>query len=394
MKKVVLAYSGGLDTSCAVRWLKDKGFDVVCFSANLGSEFSEQDLEKRAIKTGAGKIYIKDLRKEFAEDFILPALKANAVYENKYVLSTSLGRPLIAKYLVDVARLEKAEYVAHGCTAKGNDQVRIDTTVKILNPKLKIIAPLREWELTSRESEIEYARERNIPIKATKEKIYSVDKNIWGVSIESGALEDLNNEPKEDAFIFTRAINETPSAPAYVEIEFLKGVPVALNGKKMDFTAMIEKLNLIGGKHGVGRSDLVEDRTVGIKSREVYEAPAAWILLTAHRELENVTLDKETIAFKESASAKYSQLIYSGLWYTKIKGCLDAFIERTQEPVTGKITLKLFKGNIIIAKRNSPNALYKKELATYGSGDQFDRSYAEGFINIFAMPYMNNRDDH
>jgi argininosuccinate synthase len=236
-----LAYSGGLDTSCAVRWLKDKGFDVVCFSANLGSEFSEQDLEKRAIKTGAGKIYIKDLRKEFAEDFILPALKANAVYENKYVLSTSLGRPLIAKYLVDVARLEKAEYVAHGCTAKGNDQVRIDTTVKILNPKLKIIAPLREWELTSRESEIEYARERNIPIKATKEKIYSVDKNIWGVSIESGALEDLNNEPKEDAFIFTRAINETPSAPAYVEIEFLKGVPVALNGKKMDFTAMIEK---------------------------------------------------------------------------------------------------------------------------------------------------------
>lgn len=391
MKKVVLAYSGGLDTSCCIRWFQDRGFEVVCFSANLGSEFSPADLKNRALKTGATKIYIEDLRKEFCEQFILPALQANAIYEGKYVLSTALGRPLIAKYLVDIAKRQKASVVAHGCTGKGNDQVRIDTTVKILDPNLEICAPLREWELTSRESEIEYAKERNIPIKATKEKIYSIDKNIWGVSIEAGILEDLNNEPKEDAYILTKGLEQAKAKSEYVSISFEKGVPVALNGKKLDFLTMIEKLNKIGGSHAIGRSDLIEDRTVGIKSREVYEAPAAWILITAHKELENLVLDKEMIYFKELVSLQYSQLIYKGLWYTDLKTSLDAFIKQTQERVSGTITLKLFKGNISIAKRQSPYALYKQELATYGEKDAFNRQDAKGFINIFAMPYCRKK---
>jgi len=388
MKKVVLAYSGGLDTSCAIHWFKENEFEVVCFSANLGSEFSPEDLKKRSIKTGAAKTYVYDLRKEFAQEYILPALKANAIYEGKYVLSTSLGRPLIAKHLVDVAKLENAEFVAHGCTGKGNDQVRIDTTVKILNPKLKIIAPLREWHLTSRDSEIEYAKKNNIPIKATKEKIYSIDKNIWGVAIEAGILEDLKNEPKEDAYILTKSPYNAPAKSETVKIDFAKGVPVALNGKKKNLLEIIEALNKIGGKHAIGRTDLVEDRTVGIKSREVYEAPAAWILLAAHQELESLVLEKETLYFKELVSLKYSQLIYQGLWFTRIKDSLDAFIEKTQEKVTGSITLKLYKGNIIVSKRESKYSLYKKELATYGKGDSFKREDAVGFINIFSMPFI------
>ncbi|MCP4653323.1 MAG: argininosuccinate synthase [Candidatus Omnitrophica bacterium] len=391
MKKVILAYSGGLDTTCCIPWLKERGYDVVCFSANLGSEFSPQDLHKRAKKTGASKIYVLDLQKEFAKDYILPALKAGAIYEDKYVLSTALGRPLIAKHLVDVARKEKASFVAHGCTAKGNDQVRIDVAVKMLNPKLKIIAPLREWELTSRESEIEYAKNKRLPIKTTKEKIYSIDKNIWGVSIEAGILEDLENEPKEDPYIFTQSLAKAPNKAESVTIEFTSGVPVALNNKKMDFLSMIEKLNKIGGKHCIGRSDLVEDRTVGIKSREVYEAPAAWILIKAHKELESVVLDKDVIYFKEIVALRYSQLLYQGLWFSKLKMSLDSFVNSTQKPVTGKITLKLYKGNILISKRCSKNSLYRKELATYGAKDEFNRDDAKGFIDIFAMPYAQRR---
>lgn len=388
MKKVVLAYSGGLDTSCCVRWLQDRGYEVVCFSANLGSEFSPADLKKRAALSGVSKIYIEDLQKEFVSEYILPALKANAVYEEKYVLATALGRPLIARHLVDVARKEKAEYVAHGCSGKGNDQVRIDVTVKMLAPDLKIIAPLREWELTSRESEIEYAKERKLPIKASKEKIYSIDKNIWGVSIEAGILEDLHNEPKEDAYLLTKPLAKTPAKPELVEIEFIKGVPVAVNGKKKDLLAIIEMLNVIGGKHCIGRSDLIEDRTVGIKSREVYEAPAAWLLITAHKELESLVFDKELRFFKDMVSAKYAHMVYTGLWFSQLKNSLDAFVDKTQEKVTGAITLKLYKGNIIIAQRESKNALYKKELATYGEKDTFNREDAKGFINIFSMPYQ------
>ncbi|UCG34667.1 MAG: argininosuccinate synthase [Candidatus Omnitrophota bacterium] len=387
-KKIVLAYSGGLDTSCCIAYLLEKGYEVVCFSANLGSEFSPSDLKKRAIASGASKIYIKDLRWEFAKQFVLPSLKANAVYEGKYVLSTALGRPLIAKYLVEVAKKEKANVIAHGCTAKGNDQVRFDTTVKILNPRIKIVAPLREWHLTSRESELEYAKSKKLPITATKEKIYSIDKNIWGVSIEAGILENLNNEPKDDAYFMTQSLLKAPNKPEYINITFEKGIPAALNNKKMDLVSLIEKLNQIGGRHGIGRTDLIEDRTVGIKSREVYEAPAAWVLIAAHKELESLVLDKETLYFKEIVGLKYAQLVYQGLWFSKLRESLDAVVQNTQEPVSGKITLKLYKGNIIIAKRNSKNSLYKKELATYGKKDKFDKTSAEGFINIFSMPFV------
>jgi len=388
MKKLILAYSGGLDTSCCIPWLKEKGFEVICFSANLGSEFSPEDLKKRALKTGAAKIYVKDLCKEFAQEYILPALQANAVYENKYVLSTALGRPLIAKYLVDIAHQEKAAYVAHGCTGKGNDQVRMEATIKMLDPKLRIIAPLRDWELTSRESEIAYCKAKKIPVKTTKEKIYSIDKNIWGISIEGGKLEDLDTAFDDKAAVFTRSLEKTPDKPEYLEIEFSQGVPVRINGRKKEFTAMIEELNKIGGRHCIGRSDLIEDRIVGIKSRETYEAPAAWILLYAHKELEQLVLDKDTLAFKEILSQYYSQMAYKGLWFSHLRESMDAFVANTQKRVSGKISLKLFKGNALIAKRESRYALYKKELATYGEKDEFNRKDAEGFINIFSMPYM------
>jgi len=386
-KKVVLAYSGGLDTSCCVKWLQDKGFEVICFSANLGSEFSPAELKKKAKKSGISKIYVEDLQKEFAQNYILPALKANAVYESKYVLSTALGRPLIAKYLVDIAHKEKASYVAHGCTGKGNDQVRIDTTVKILDPKLKIIAPLREWELTSRESEIAYAKKNRISVSTTKEKIYSIDQNIWGISIEGGMMEDLSNAPDESAYVLTKNMNKTPNKPDYVEIEFNKGIPVKLNGKKKNFLEIIEILNKTGGKHCIGRSDLIEDRTVGIKSREIYEAPAAWILINAHKELESVVLDRDTLNFKDIVTLKYAQLAYQGLWFSRLRKSLDAFVDLTQENVTGAVKLKLFKGNIAVASRKSKYSIYKKELATYGEEDIFDREDAKGFIEIFSLPY-------
>jgi len=391
MKKVVLAYSGGLDTSCCIKWLKDRGFSVICFSANLGSEFSPADLRKRAIGTGASKIYIKDLRKEFAYGYILLSLKAGAVYEGKYVLSTALGRPLIAKNLVDIARTERADYVAHGCTGKGNDQVRFEVTTAILAPHIKTIAPLREWGLKSREEEIEYAKKHNIPIKATKKKVYSVDKNIWGLSVEGGVLEDLNTEPPKNSYYSVKPLLEAENKEVYLEIEFKEGIPIKLNGKTLDLVSLIEKLNKIGAQCGVGRTDVLEDRVIGIKSREIYEAPAAWILYAAHRELEALTLDRETLFFKELIALKYSQLIYQGLWFTQLKKYLDAFIETTQKKLVGTIGLKLYKGNIVIAKRSSPNSLYKKELATYGEGDMFDKTQAEGFIKLWAMPYKNQK---
>ena len=387
MKKVVLAYSGGLDTSCCVNWLKGRGFKVICFSANLGSEFSPYDLKTRAVKSGADKIYIKDLKKEFAYDYILPALCANAVYEGKYVLSTALGRPLIAKYLVEVAKKEKAAFVAHGSTAKGNDQVRLELSIRILSPRLKIIAPLREWDLASREDEIEYAKKNKIPIKASRSKIYSIDQNIWGVSIEGGNLEDLNKEPVLNSYVFVKPLKSSLNKEVYIDIEFLKGVPYKINSQKMDLVSIIEKLNKLGASCGIGRTDLIEDRVIGIKSREVYEAPAAWILHTAHRELESLTLDKETLALKEFISSKYAQLVYQGLWFSEAKKSLDAFIEKAQEKACGAIGLKLYKGNIVIVKRSSPYALYAKKLATYGKDDKFDRNLSEGFIKLFGLPY-------
>jgi len=387
MKKIVLAYSGGLDTSCAVKWLKDKGFEVICFIADLGQGEDFQKIEERGLAAGASKVYIKDLKEEFAGDFIVPALQANAVYEGKYLLATALGRPLIAKYLVEVAHKEKAEYVGHGCTGKGNDQVRLEVTTAILDPKLKIIAPLREWEFVSREEEIEYAQKQGIPIDVTKKKPYSIDRNIWGISIEAGILENLEQEPPEDAYLITKSPTGISSYAKYVEISFERGVPTKIDGRAYKLTAMIKMLNELGGAYSIGRQDMVENRLVGIKSREIYEAPAATMLYTAHRELESLVLDREVAHFKEIISLKYSELIYYGLWYSQLKEALDGFVKSTQKRVTGSIKLKLFKGNCAAVARKSAHSLYKKELATYGREDKFDQKLADGFIKIWGMPY-------
>ena len=393
MKKIVLAYSGGLDTSCAIRWLKDnKNYEVVCFIADLGQGLGKGEdfvaIEARALAAGASKVYIKDLQDEFVEDFVIPALKANAVYEGKYFLATALGRPLIAKYLVEIAHKEKAAAIRHGCTGKGNDQVRFEVTAGILDPRLEIVAPVREWEFKSREEEIEYANMYNIPIDVTKKKPFSIDRNIWGVSIEAGVLEDLDTEPPEEAYLMTKSPLHMSSYPKYIEIYFEKGVPKKIDGKKYNLRNLITCLNEIGGSAGVGRADLVENRLVGIKSREIYEAPAAAILHSAHRELENVVLDRELAHFKEIVSLKYAELVYYGLWYSPLRNALDKFVESTQKYVTGSIRLKLFKGSCVPVGRKSPNSLYKKELSTYGKEDKFNQKLAEGFIRIWGMPYQ------
>jgi argininosuccinate synthase len=391
MKKVVLAYSGGLDTSCIVRWLKERGYEVICFVADLGQGLSRGEdfsaIEARALAAGASKVYIKDLQDEFIEDFVIPALKANAVYEGKYLLATALGRPLIAKYLVQVAHKEKAPAVAHGCTGKGNDQVRFEVTVGILDPRLEIIAPVREWEFKSREEEIEYARMYNIPIDVTKKKPYSIDRNIWGISIEAGVLEDLAQEPPEDAYLITKGPTGSSSYPKYIDIYFEKGIPKKIDGRASKLKNLINHLNEVGALYGVGRADLVENRLVGIKSREIYEAPAATILHTAHKELESLVLDRELAHFKEIVALKYSELVYYGLWYSGLKEALDGFVDSTQKYVSGTIKLKLFKGNCVPVARSSAHSLYKKELSTYGKEDKFNQKLAEGFIKIWGMPY-------
>jgi len=387
MKKIVLAYSGGLDTSCAVRWLKDQGYEVVCFVADLGQGEDFQTTEARALAAGASKVYVRDLQDEFIEDFIIPALKANAIYEGKYLLATALGRPLIAKYLVEIAHKEHAQFVAHGCTGKGNDQVRFEVSIGILDPKLEIIAPVRDWEFKSRDEEIEYAKMYYIPIDVTKKKPYSIDRNIWGVSIEAGVLEDLEQEPPEDAYLITKSPSHMTSFPKYIEIYFQKGVPKKIDGRTYNIKHLIEHLNEIGGIYGVGRADLVENRLVGIKSREIYEAPAATILYTAHKELESLVLDRELMHFKELVCLKYSELVYYGLWFSPLKAALDSFVDSTQKYVTGSVKLKLFKGSCTAVSRKSPNSLYKKELSTYGKEDKFDQKLAKGFIEIWGLPY-------
>lgn len=392
-KKIVLAYSGGLDTSCCLRWLQDKGFDVVCFSANLGSEFSPKELRKKAREAGVSRIHIKDLSREFLKDYILPSLKAGALYQKKYLLSTALGRPLIAKHLVEVARQEEAGFVAHGCSAKGNDQIRLELAIKALAPDLKIIAPLRIWDLASREDEIEYAKKNRIATGLTGKKIYSIDKNIWGTSIEAGLLEDLNNSPPENAFLFTKSPEKASNRKETVEIEIKAGVPVQLNRKKLSLKSLVEKLNVIGGKHGIGRTDLVEDRVVGIKSREVYEAPAAWILHKAFRELEELVFSKELLDFKEIVAGRYSNLVYRGFWFSELKESLDAFLNEHVKKLSGKIIFQLYKGNITTLSRSSRHSLYEKGLATYGKEDIFCRDWAEGFINILGLPIKRGEPD-
>ena len=390
-KKVILAYSGGLDTSVAVRWLKEKGLSVVCYLADIGQDQNFKAAEKRAKLAGACKVIIGDLKKEFVEHFIWPSLRANAVYESEYFLATALSRPLIAKKLVETAHKEGAKHIAHGCTGKGNDQVRFEVSIAALDSGMKTIAPVREWDLPTRESEIRYAKMHNIPVEATKKKLYSLDRNLWGVSIESGKLEDPWYEPREDVYQITGPVEKSPSKSCYLKIYFRKGIPKKINGKPLDGTALISRLNKIGGAYSVGRSDLIEDRLVGIKSREVYEAPAAKILFEAHKALEGMVLDRETIQFKETVSLKYARLVYDGLWYTPLKEAIDRFVDYTQKTVEGVVNVKLFKGNVSIAGRKSPFSQYKHELATYGKGDKFDQSLAKGFIELFGLPYKGVR---
>ena len=386
-KKIVLAYSGGLDTSVAIKWLTKKGYDVVAYMADVGQVADFAAYKKRALATGAVKAFVDDLKKEFVNDFVFKALKANAIYEGAYLLATALSRPLIAKGLVRTAEKEHAQAVAHGCTGKGNDQVRFEVTTMALNPGLKVIAPVREWELKTRSEEIEYAKNNNIPIDTTKKKPYSIDVNLWGISIESGKLEDPYYEPDEDIYCLTKGIKRCKAEPAYIEVEFKKGIPVKLNGKAMDGVGLIMKLSRIAGDAGVGRSDMIENRLVGIKSREIYEAPAGWALYTAHKALESLVLDRELLHFKDAVSLKYAELVYYGLWYSPLRKALDKFIDETQKKVSGIVRLKLHKGNCVVVGRKSPNSLYKKELATYEKGDKFDQSLAKGFIELWGLPY-------
>lgn len=386
-QKIVVAYSGGLDTSVIVRWLQERyDADIIAVTANLGQKKELAGLADKAYKTGAKRVYIQDLRDEFVEDYLFPSLKAGALYEHTYPMATSIGRPLIAKALVEVAHRERCTAIAHGCTGKGNDQVRFEAAVAALAPELKVIAPLREWEFKSREEEIAYCETHGIPVTATKASPYSIDENVWGTSIECGILEDPMAEPPADAYQRTISPSEAPDRPTFVTIEFENGVPVSLNGKKMKGFDLIEKLNEIAGANGVGRLDLVENRLVGIKSREVYEAPAAVTLHFAHRELERLTLDKEVMHYKAKLAHDYATLIYNGLWFTPLRTAFDSFINETQKVVNGLVKVKLYKGNVDIAGRTSPNSLYDTALATYTVEDKFDHKASEGFIKIFSLP--------
>jgi argininosuccinate synthase len=386
-KKIVVAYSGGLDTSVMVRWLKEKyDADIITATGNLGQKKELKGVREKANRTGVSKVYITDLTKEFVREYIFPSLQAGALYEKSYPMATSLGRPLLAKLLVDVARREGATMVAHGCSGKGNDQVRFEVSIAALAPDLKVLAPLREWEFTSREEEIAYATKHGIPVAATVKSPYSIDENIWGTSIECGVLEDPMVEPPEDAYQRTVAPEHAADTPEYVTIDFEQGIPVKLNGEVLDPVQLLHMLNETGGKHGIGRIDLVENRLVGIKSREIYEAPAATILHFAHTELERLTLEKSVFHLKNQLSAEYANLIYNGLWFSPLREALDAFVRQTQATVTGTVTVKLYRGTTAVAGRSSPYSLYNPQLATYTKEDQFDHSSAEGFIHIYGLP--------
>ncbi len=385
--KIVVAYSGGLDTSVMVKWLSEKyNAEIITATGDLGQKKELTGLKEKAKATGASKVYIQDLTHDFVADFIFPALKASALYENVYPMATSLGRPLLAKMLVEIARSEGAAMVAHGCTGKGNDQVRFEVSVAALAPHVKVLAPLRDWEFKSREQEIEYARLHHIPVAATVASPYSIDENLWGTSIECGVLEDPMVEPPPDAFQRTVAPEDAPDEPRNVEIEFDHGVPIALDGTWVAGVKLIDRLNEIGGMHGIGRIDLVENRLVGIKSREIYEAPAATILHFAHTELERLTLEKSVFHMKTQIAREYANLIYNGLWYSPLRTALDAFIDETQKTVTGTVRLRLYKGNMTIVGRKSQFSLYNPGLATYTEDDTFDHKASEGFISIYGLP--------
>ncbi len=385
--KVVLAYSGGLDTSIIIPWLKENyGAEVIAFAANIGQGEELIGLEEKALRTGASKCIIEDLRDEFVREFVFPTLRAGAVYERKYLLGTSFARPLIARRQVEIAEQEGAEAVAHGCTGKGNDQVRFELAYKALNPRLKIIAPWREWDIKSREQEIDYAQDRKIPVTASRDKIYSEDRNLWHLSHEGGLLEDPWNEPEERVYTLTVSPEKAPDRAQYVEIDFENGTPTAVDGRELPPAALLEELNRIGGANAVGRVDLIENRLVGMKSRGIYETPGGTLLLAAHRELESLTLDRTTLHYKDILAGKYAEIVYNGQWFTPLRYAMDAFIDSTQERVTGRVRLKLYKGNVMIAGRKSPYSLYREDLATFGEDAVYNQKEAEGFINLFGLP--------
>ncbi len=386
MEKIILAYSGGLDTSVAIPWLSDRyEAEIIAVTMDLGQGKELDDVRERALAVGAKRAHVIDLREEFARDYILPALQAGALYEGKYPLATALGRPLIAKHLVEIGRIEGSTTIAHGCTGKGNDQVRIDVSARALEPQVKVIAPARIWGLT-RPEEIQYAKERNIPVPATVDSPYSTDSNLWGRSIECGCLEDPWCEPPDDIYTLTKSPAEAPDRAAYVEIEFEKGVPVKINGVAMGLVDLISSLETIAGAHGVGRLDMVENRLVGIKSREIYEAPAAVALHTAHKELETLVIPRDLERLKRQLGVVYADLVYNGLWFTPTREAIDAFVANVQERVTGVVRLKFFKGDCRVVGRKSPYALYDHALATYDAGDAFDHTAAEGFVKIWGLP--------
>ncbi|MEA3253707.1 MAG: argininosuccinate synthase [Chloroflexota bacterium] len=386
MSKVVLAYSGGVDTSVAISWLKEKyGMDVITFTVDIGNVADMESIRQKALTLGAIKAVVADASESFVNSFVFPALQADAVYEGQYPLATALGRPLIAQLQVDIAKKEGATAIAHGCTGKGNDQVRFDVCTAALAPELKVIAPAREWSMT-REETIAYALEHNIPIPITKSSPYSIDENLWGRSIECGVLEDPWNEPPRDTYLWVKVLEETPGEPAYLEIAFEKGIPTSLDGKKMDGVNLIQRIHQLAGEHGVGRVDHVENRLVGIKSREIYEAPAATVLLKAHQALEDLVMTKDQLRFKDKVSVEYADLIYNGLWFGGLRQNLAAYVESSQRYVTGVVRLKLFKGNCVVVGRKSPFSLYNFGLATYDKGDTFDQSDSPGFIHLWGLP--------
>ena len=386
-KKVVLAYSGGLDTSVIVPWLVENyGCEVICFTADIGQGEETSGLQAKALASGASKLVIKDLREEFASEYLLPMLRSGAVYERKYLLGTSVARPLIAMHQVLVAHEEGADAVAHGCTGKGNDQVRFELTFMALDPRLKVIAPWREWDIKSREDALAYAAAHNVPVSANLKSIYSRDRNLWHLSHEGGLLEDPWNEPDESMFQLSVSPESAPEKPQTIELEFEQGFPTQLNGETLSPAQMIIALNEIGGKHGIGRSDMVENRLVGMKSHGVYETPGGTILLAAHRELESICLDRETLHYKDVVAHRYAELIYFGQWFTPLRTALEAFFDKTQEVVSGSVRLKLYKGNVIVAGRKSPLSLYREDFATFGKDNVYDQSDAEGFITLFGLP--------
>jgi argininosuccinate synthase len=384
-KRVVLAYSGGLDTSVCLKWLERRGATPYALYLDLGQGEPAGDVKKKAIEIGAADAFVRDARAEFAAEYVASAIKANALYGGRYPLFTALGRPLIAKKLVEAAREVGATHIAHGSTGKGNDQVRFDVTTASIAPDLTVVAPVRDWNM-NRPEEIEYAREHGIPVPVTRESPYSVDANLWGRSVEAGPLEDPDHEPTEDVFELTAAPEEAPEEPRYVEIGFTEGLPTSLDNEELPPVELIAELNAIAGAHGVGRIDMIEDRLVGIKSREIYEAPAALTIIQAHRELETLTLTKDVLRFKASVEQRYAELAYEGLWFTPLKTALDAFVDETQRTVTGSVRLKLYRGSSTVAGRTAPHALYNKDLATYDPNSTFDEAAAAGFITLWGLP--------